>query len=257
MSDVPPSLASLYASEQAARGTPDADRERIRNAVLSTVGVTVTAAAATGAGTASAAATATTATGGIVGKLVVIVIALGAFGGGAALLSRTESTDVGKQTVSSQPPSREVATSFGGSGTPPPVAIESPAPLAQLSSSPPVGPSRISSSPLPSPSPASRAQSTQPDPSTPTTASPESDARRLARAVALSERGDAVGALAVLDGVAGGSALVEERDALRIIVLGKLGRTDEACAAVTTFVARYPQSIHRAAVEEVPCSSVQ
>ena len=245
MSDVPPSLAALYASEQAARGAPEADRERIHSAVLASVGVTVTAAsaaAASSAGKAGVAATATTASGGIVGKLVIVVVALGAFGGGAALLSRNDSTGAAKQSVASQPPSRDVATSISGSDTEPKVVIESPAP-----------PAPTSSSPSPSPSPAARAPSKD-QAATPATASSESDARRLARAVALSERGDAAGALALLDGVAGTSALAEERDALRIIVLSKLGRTDEACAAVTTFVARYPQSIHRGAVEEVPCS---
>lgn len=234
MSDVPPSLAALYASEQAARGAPEADRERIHSAVLASVGVTVTAAS-----TSAAAATATTASGGIVGKLVIVVVAIGAFGGGAALLSRNASTG-----VASQPPSRDVATSRGSGDTERKVVIESPAPPAPTSSTPP-----------PSPAPAPRAPSKD-QAAMPAAASSESDARRLARAVALSERGDAAGALALLDGVAGTSALVEERDALRIIVFSKLGRTDEACAAVTTFVARYPQSIHRGAVEEVPCSDV-
>jgi hypothetical protein len=228
---------------------PDADRERIRNAVLSTVGVTVTAAAATGAGAASAAA-ATTATSSIVTKLIVVIVALGAIGGGTALLSRKQSAgvgnqrvDVGKQqAVATQPStSREVIAP----------SVDTPAPIESQTTPAPRPPAPVTRPQTPPPH---EARAT----SAPAASEPsESDARRLARAVAASERGDAAEALAVLDGVASSSALVEERDALRIIVLQKLGRTDDACAGVTTFVARYPQSIHRAAVEEVRCSDVQ
>jgi hypothetical protein len=45
--------------------------------------------------------------------------------------------------------------------------------------------------------------------------------------------------------VHGSGPLSEERDALRIIALAKLGRTTEATDANTRFVAQYPNSIHR------------
>lgn len=223
MSDVPPALAALYERERAAPGPTDADRERIRNAVLVSVGVTVT----------TAAAATTTASSGIAGKLVVVCLAIGAIGGGAALMSRNHTSDVGKQTVTTQPRvSREAPVT-----TPPIVSLPTPPPP-----------------PSPTPPPVTRPHTSSSRVER-VVAPEESDARRLARAVALSERGDAAGALALLDGVASTSALAEERDALRVRLLSKLGRTDDACAAVTSFVARYPDSIHRAAVEEVPCAN--
>lgn len=237
MSDVPPSLAALYASERAADGAPQADRERIRNAVLASVGVTVVAGGTT---TAAAAATGL----GIAGKLVVVLVTLGVIGGGAALLSRDETTEVARPTIHEEPrvsaPERvTVAPTIVAEPAPP---IAPPAP--PRSSTPPAPRVRVSH---PAPIPNTPAPSIEAAPV-------ESDVQRLTRAVSLSARGDDAGALALLDSVATSSGVAEERDALRAITLSKLGRIDEACASVTAFVARYPHSIHRAAVEEVPCS---
>lgn len=257
MSDAPPALAALYASERAAGGVPEGDRDRIRNAVLASVGVTVAAGAASSAG---AATTAATTAGGIAGKLVIVLVTLGAIGGGAALMARGTAAEA--PAVTAETRSREPAASTPPSVSVPasPLAVAAPAlPDAPASSRPPARRSR------PSPTAVARATSSPPavavaaealSDSTATEAS-ESDVQRLARAVALSARGDAAGALVLLDGVSATSAVAEERDALRALTLAKLGRIDEACAAVTAFVTRHPQSIHRAAVEEVPCSSAR
>ena len=45
--------------------------------------------------------------------------------------------------------------------------------------------------------------------------------------------------------------LAEERDALRIRALDKLGKRDASRAAARAFTKRYPKSIHRLAVERV------
>jgi hypothetical protein len=44
-------------------------------------------------------------------------------------------------------------------------------------------------------------------------------------------------------------ALGEERDAIQIAALARLGRDDEARRAATTFLTHYPESVHRALVE--------
>jgi hypothetical protein len=45
-------------------------------------------------------------------------------------------------------------------------------------------------------------------------------------------------------------ALAEERDAMRVQALAAVGKRDEARARADAFFARYPQSVHRAAVEK-------
>ncbi|NVB83650.1 MAG: hypothetical protein HOV81_35075 [Kofleriaceae bacterium] len=74
----------------------------------------------------------------------------------------------------------------------------------------------------------------------------------LRRAWAALNTGAAVEALALVrddirlhpDGV-----LTEERAALNVLALAKLGRHDEARAASTAFTSRYPTSVHRARIE--------
>ena len=46
-------------------------------------------------------------------------------------------------------------------------------------------------------------------------------------------------------------ALAEERDALHVQALAALGRTDDARARATAFLARYPQSVHKKKIEAV------
>jgi hypothetical protein len=73
-----------------------------------------------------------------------------------------------------------------------------------------------------------------------------------ARAWSALERGEAKLALELVarDRAAHpGAALTEEREALHVVALRRLHRGAEARAGARAFVARYPDSIHRALVD--------
>jgi hypothetical protein len=113
---------------------------------------------------------------------------------------------------------------------------------------------------VPSPAPAPKRATTAARPSARTVepvATPRADdapsqAQLLRRAWTALNAGAAAEALAIVnddvrrhpDG-----SLTEERAALNVLALEKLGRRDEARAASAAFATRYPTSVHRARIE--------
>jgi hypothetical protein len=220
--DLPPRLAALIAGE---RDAPTGDRGRVRAQLSASLGITAPAATAT-------AATAT-----LAGKLVIVALLVGAIGGGTALV-------VHEPEAKSQPELRPAVIRTAIAPMPQLIATAVPAPVAAAAPvaapKPRVAPVRVVA---PAPAPVATA------PVAP--AATEDQSTLLARAWSALSRNDAAEALALLDRDADShpsGPLSEERDALRVDALRRLGRPDDADRSARAFLAQFPDSIHRALV---------
>jgi hypothetical protein len=148
-----------------------------------------------------------------VGKLLAIIAVV--VGAGTVAIVKTQTASTPRQPPATQTVSHVEVAPKPEPQAPPPVAEEAP---------------RVSVLAPP------------PKPSIP------SQAEILQQAWSSLSRGEAQRALdlAVKDAqVHADGALSEEREALRIVALAKLGRATEATDASSTFLAKYPTSIHR------------
>ncbi len=212
----PPELAKLIAAERAAPVASQAVRAAIRAKVAASVAGVPLGAAAVGA------------TSGLLGAGKIIAIVAVVVGAGTVAVVKTQHRT--PQTAHAAPlvMRAEPAT------PPPPVppaAFESPAPAPVLIRTPAV--------PHPTALPPARA-----------TPAP-SQAEMLQEAWADLSRGEASQALDLAardEALHADGALSEERAALRIVALAKLGRMAEASQANAVFAATYPNSIHRSAI---------
>jgi hypothetical protein len=274
---LPPNLRALIADERDAPGPDDGARARVRGRIAVSLGLAVIAETSAEAATTSAeaattsattAATGTAAVTGITGKLIAIAIAVGIGGGGSALLLRD-----GAPATSATLPERASAEPAepAESAEPAEPAEPAPGPSGPPVELPPVvEPAPVSMTPQParavprrSPrvAPASAvnagAQRTPPQPAAQPAPAPQpaldaSQRALLAQVLAASSRGDLATALSLLEHdqrVHGDGALSEEREAIRVDVLLRLWRYDEARARATDFMKRYPTSILRSRVE--------
>jgi hypothetical protein len=226
---LPASVRELIAAEEAA--PPGGDRAAIRGRVLASVGI---AAAATAATTSTSAAS----TAGVVtGKLIAFVLVVGAIGGGVAVVARRNS-DVRPAAPRVEPP------------VPRAVVPAPPAPPAVAPSvSPPV--ESTTAQALAAPAPVVVPAKPSPRKPTPESSAPSQRAL-LADAWAALGRGEHETALSIVERDARlhpGGALAEEREALRIDILLRLGRTGDAGIRARAFADRYPDSLHHALVE--------
>ena len=251
MSDeLPPVLRALIDAERAAPAA--GDRAAIKQRVLATVGIATTVA---GASTATAAAATTL---GIGGKLVGVVLIAGAIGGGTALLARDSQRGAivpraaqyeGVRTdVAAEP---RVAAAPTLSAERPTRSADAPKPSAATATGAPADAHEPSSADSAATTP-SRSTASALAPRVGGSASVvESHASLLERAWQAHRRGDHGAVLALVERDAKThptGVLREERDALHIDALLKLGRTDEARSRAATFSAHFPASLHRALV---------
>jgi len=134
----------------------------------------------------------------------------------------------------------------------PPEPAPSPSPPPPPSPSPsPSPPPPPPPSPSPSPSPPRRPSPPPASASAPTADSIRAERALLAAANAALRDGDPAAALATLATHASRfphGVLVEERNATRVLALCAAGRTADAEAARTDFLARWPRSVHAARV---------
>jgi hypothetical protein len=202
---LPPELAKLIAAERAAPVAGHAIRAVVRAKVAATVAGAPLGAAA-GAGALG------------VGKILAIIAVVVGAGTVAVINTRTESAQSRPRVVQ--------AVSHVG-----PAAKPEPAPAPPIVTEVPTTRDVPRSAPPPPPKP-----------------SIPSQAELLQQAWSLLSGGEAQHALdlAVKDAqVHADGALSEEREALRIVALAKLGRAAEAADASSAFLAKYPTSIHR------------
>ncbi|HEY3806916.1 MAG TPA: hypothetical protein VGL61_30140 [Kofleriaceae bacterium] len=217
---LPDELQRLFDSERVAPAAHPSARAGIRAKLAATVGKATLGHAAVGAGL------------GITGKTIValaITVAVAA-GGGVALVERHHAP-----IHTQAPPARLVVA-------PAPMPAPPPAPASVPDIVQPPAP------PAP-PAPLAIAhRAVAPTPPAPRLAEPALlrdawaavSAQQFARALELvheDERANPTG------------PLTEEREALRVVALAKLGRLDDARAAASAFAARYPNSVHRVLVE--------
>jgi hypothetical protein len=237
--DLPPlpaELRSLIADELDAPAGDDDARRAIHARVIATLGVAVVA---SGAATASAAtggaATTTSVLAGLTGKIVAIAVTVGAIGGGAAVIAHERSSAPVASIATRSAPAVPTMRAIEQHPDPAPPTVDPPATPAAPRRAPVV-------------------RSAQPIPA------PEIDqSALLARALAALDRGKPAAALELVERDAAdhrAGALVEEREAIRVDALRRLGRTSDASAAARAFLAQFPHSLHRGmvsrALEESP-----
>jgi len=129
-----------------------------------------------------------------------------------------------------------------GAPPPPPPLRSAPAPIVAPAPPPPHDAAPVMPVDEPAPAPAKR----------PARVDGPSQSALIAQSWRALTRDDAAGALALLEEDRRrhpSGALAEEREALRVRVLRALGHHAEARTAATAFLARYPRSAHRRAVE--------
>ena len=247
MSDLDPSEQSLLDSLREADEPTDADRERVRSAVLAKIALASGAAAATattakaasGAATSAGAATPSAGLAALMaahGKAAVAVVALAGMGVGAWWVVQDRPASAPAEpaidaTVTSRP---------GKPATPatPASAVEANAPpeKAEPSPSEDTATTRASSGP-----PAGAVRS-RPDPDT---GGLDREMRLIGAAQQAMRQGDPGRALQLLDEHASehpSGVLTEERAGARAIALCKAGRTTEGQSAAKRFLAKNPRS---------------
>ncbi len=260
MSDeLPPRLTALISGE---RDAPTGDRRRVRAQLSTSLGI---AAASSTLAAASA----------IASKLVIFALAVGAVGGGAALFVHERRTAI-PTTATPAPapatPTDPAATATARTptpepGTPTPEPVTAPAPVrararvpapvlvpapASTSASSAVAVSAPAASPMIVAVADPAADSGSIPAANPRVSTSTADQRTLlALAWSALSRGDNRGALTLLDQDAShhpDAPLEEERDALHIETLRRLGRVSDADREARAFLARFPDSVHRALV---------
>lgn len=236
-------LDELLDAERRAPGPSSAQQARVRAAIATTVAAAaVTGAAVATTGSVASSTTAATVgagsaagmTGFGFGSGAVVVAALAATVGGGVLVSRYEPAPAVVDVVTVTPPA------------PPPGLVVPP--------EAPVAPASVPAPPPPVLKPASR----------PTTAvvvaqaSPDplllaAERDHLARVRTAMNAGELETALQLLQVHVVSwpqGQLVEEREALTVLCLARLGRVDSARDAARAFVKRWPQSLFRNAIEQ-------
>jgi hypothetical protein len=226
----PPELAELYAFEREPV-VSDADRAAVLVRVAATLGVTSIVAGSGGsAGAAGVVGGGTAGLSGITGKIVALILVVGAGTGTAvyvtrershatAPVARTQASSATAPDVPSRPEPR-VAVRAEAAGPLPPVASRTPDPPRRRPTSQPAEPHHV----------------------------------LIARAWALHARGDAAGVLELTERDARShltGELAEEREVLHIAALARLGRLSEARARAAKFALRFPTSIHSALIDRV------
>ncbi|MFO0684882.1 MAG: hypothetical protein U0234_22685 [Sandaracinus sp.] len=251
----------------------EAQRSRLKRAVLGAIATSaVTTGTAAGAqaaagGTAATAASATGVGGAAVGmglgaKAVVAAIAIASVVGVVAV-SRTPSATPASGDEERAAPSEiaEPSETHAVTSAPPSAPVAEPAPPEEAPSAAPViepAPAPIAASPLPRrPTPTAAAPAPEVAPS------PEVDpavveTMLLARARVALQRHDGATAMQLLQEHASrfpSGELREERLALRISTLCELGETDRAHREAASYLDAFPGSIHAADVRAADCWS--
>jgi hypothetical protein len=272
-------LERLYAREREAPGAPEAVRASLRGRVLVSVGAVAGATAATtaaaGAATTAGTAGATGAVAGVVagttGKLAVLVLAIGAVGGGAALVARGSGSapraavveTSGRREPAAPPASTRVAV---GRDVAPTAIVESapastaPAPTSVVQVDRPRHPvaARASREPAPGATVAPVVIEEPPSVVAPPRETSAAQREQMAEASLLADAwaslrdGDPRRCLELTTRAARaypGSVMAEERDAMRVLAVRALGNRDGARALAEAFFIAYPTSVHRQKIE--------
>ena len=229
MSGLSPEARSII---EAARGGDDPcphDRKRVRSSLVLRLGAgAATVGAATSAGTAAAAGTSHAAgTGLLVGLLPK----------GLAVLSAVTAIGIGAYvTHDPAAPSPEVVVSVAAPVAPPPVATEVRVPFETVEPRPAETALSVE---LPK-----RAPAPAKSPEGPSLASEVESLREAHTALREGKANEALDALDRDAAPADSSALDQERAAVRIFALCRLGQTDEARQLAGEFLAKWPSSPH-------------
>ena len=221
---LPDELAGLFAAERSAPAGDGATRANVRARLASVVGL-LPAKVAAAAGTA-------TILGGTGKIIAVIAISIGAGVTAVKVARGSEPAHVAAPVI--QPAITEETTPA------------SPEQVMQTDERPHVTAPEVTA---PVQAPAAPAAPAQP-PATP----PPSEAKLLKSAWSALASGDPARTLELAreaEHLYPGGVLVEERDALRILALAKLGLVADARAAARAFLVQFPRSVHRARVESV------
>jgi type IV secretory pathway VirB10-like protein len=229
---LPPELAKLIAAERAAPVADHAMRALVRAKVAATV-------AGAPLGAAAGATAAAAAAGGAIGAGKIIAIIAVVLGAGTVAVVKSQ-----QQAAPMHEHAAPVASAV----------IEAPMPsplLTPVSIAEPVPPP---APPPPAPPPIRPHVVAAPQPSAP------SQAELLQQAWAELGRADAASALDLVtrdEKLHADGALAEERAAVRILALAKLGREREALDENIEFTTKYPNSIHRDAIARALMGSAQ
>jgi hypothetical protein len=218
---LPKQLADLFAAERAAPIADVATRSVVRATIAAKVGSAPLGAAVGG-------------TLGGVGKVIAIV-ALTVGAGTAAVVGTRDDSSPRRPVEQAQP--RQPAAE--------PTAHEQAAPNETAANEMSIDPP-LRTAPSAKPQTSSRARSSQPKPVE------RSQAELLRDATAAWLSGDTASALELLQKDKAShptGELAEERDALEIRALSKQGRVEDARTAAERFIARYPDSVHRALIQ--------
>ena len=261
MSELDPQAKDLIGLAREGEGPTQAERSRLRGAVLARVGAGVAVLSAT-AGTASAT---TTAAGGsmarsFAAKVVVAIALVGAAGaGGYVTIGQVTKVASGAARVSGPAAAPGMVQVVGPAVPPPPMApgVQSPreSPTGSemrsedtRAAATPASPSLAAARPVS----IGRAPDTSTGPTTTDRAaalpdrSLDDETRALRSAIADLRDGHADRALAAIDAQESrfpGGALAEERAEARIVTLCTLGRNDEARADASRFLRAHPHSL--------------
>lgn len=240
---------------------PEAIPHEMEQAVWGALTAKLPAAAASatvGAATAKGVTAASLLKVGLTGVLLGSVTTAAWVGGERLISPGTPRTPVPSAVV------RAPAAPGGGIATTAPLPTPALDPIPELPTRPPAGQRRNAARELPAEVPAASSPSTArpersvasfpvPAPAVPSAAgSAVLESRRIADARTRLRAGDARGALTALDGLRRefpAGVLIQERDALTIEALLALGERARAKLLAAEFLARYPTSPHRAAVE--------
>jgi hypothetical protein len=234
--ELSPRARQIVGAAREADGPTEADKRRVRAAVFAAIAAGTAAGSATAEAAAESAAT-SGATGGSVGvtaamptSLKVLAVAASAvvIGVGGYILTRSDDppADRPKPSVAVTSPEPEPPAPDPVEPTPQP-GVDEPAPTSEPELEMEFEPDHI------------KAPSRKPS-------TIEAERQLLVQARTMRRSGDARAALAILDDYTrkfSGGILVEERSALRVLVLCDLGNTARATAAAKKFVARWPSSV--------------
>lgn len=248
-----PEARALIAQARGGDDPSDADRARVRRALLATVAGGA-GLAATSAASSAAASTVGTGLAATVAKVAAVILVVGGVGAGTVMVAPWEDPPAVEAPAPRARASRPtVERAAAPAPQPPPVApaVEAALPVPVDEPSPPVV--------APEPPAAPRAETVRPRPSRPAPVEPPPPAQpaslpasTLAAEVALLRSaqaalngGDPETALARLGDHARrfpDGAMAEEREAARVLALCRAGRDDEARGAADRFLRERPQS---------------
>lgn len=253
MSELGPDARSILDAARARERPTDADRARVRRTLMRAIAAGGAAAAATtattgaaakGAGAAAAATIVGSGAVSVAGKVVAILVLVGAVGAGVASVASKQGAPAGARPAAAP---LEVPAQLTAAPPPaePPGAVMEPPPAPDP---PPPAPAKAAAPVV------SRAQphaSAAPFEAAPAAAAPAEDpldveTRGLGEAHRALQSGDAQRALSLLEQQSAAHAqgeLREERAAARVVALCKLGRTEEARAVAETFLRENPRSL--------------